>query len=106
MSRVPVELCIIGDLLSPVSPMIFGCGTGAYMLMSGKGSGGGTNKPITGSQPTPSPIFVTTKQGVTIRIPGGWISSPVRNGRGLLFQRPGSVHPDGNTIRIMDANDL
>jgi hypothetical protein len=45
--------------------------------------------------------FVSTPGGTTYDIPEGWIPRVADNGRGIVYQRPGSAG-NANMIRIMD----
>jgi RHS repeat-associated protein len=48
-------------------------------------------------------IYVTTPRGVTYKIPEGWTSRTADNGKGIVFQKPGSSG-NQNMIRIMEPN--
>lgn len=57
----------------------------------------GGSRAVTSSGKT----FVTTPQGMTYEIPAGWKGRVADNGKGLVFQKPGSTG-NANMIRIMD----
>jgi hypothetical protein len=57
----------------------------------------GGSRAVTSSGKT----FVTTPQGMTYEIPAGWKGRVAGNGKGIVFQKPGSTGND-NMIRIMD----
>jgi hypothetical protein len=57
----------------------------------------GGSRAVTSSGKT----FVTTPQGMTYEIPAGWKGRVADNGKGLVFQKPGSIG-SANMIRIMD----
>jgi hypothetical protein len=57
----------------------------------------GGSRAVTSSGKT----FVTTPQGMTYEIPAGWKGRVADNGKGLVFQKPGSAG-NANMIRIMD----
>ena len=65
-----------------------GCGGG------GRGDRGGRARPG-------STIYVS-QNGVAVEAPLGAKVTVSNNGRGLNIQMPGTVHSNGNTIRIMD----
>jgi RHS repeat-associated protein len=46
-------------------------------------------------------VFVTTPRGVTYDIPAGWASRTADNGKGIVYQRPGS-RGNADMIRIME----
>jgi hypothetical protein len=48
-------------------------------------------------------IYVTTPRGVTYKIPEGWTRRTADNGKGIVFQKPGSSG-NQNMIRIMGPN--
>jgi hypothetical protein len=67
---------------------------------AGRGSGG---TPPTNLLPSSGKTFVTTPWGRTYDVPAGWPGRVADNGKGLVFQKPGSVG-NKDLIRIMDPN--
>ena len=67
----------------------------------GIGGSGGARGGSRGSARPGSTIYVS-QNGVAVEAPSGAKVTVSNNGRGLNIQMPGTVHPNGNTIRIMD----
>jgi hypothetical protein len=61
--------------------------------------GGGT--PPTNVVPSSGRTFVSTPWGAVYDVPAGWTSRMADNGKGLIFQKPGSTG-NADLIRIMD----
>jgi hypothetical protein len=68
-------------------------------------AGGDANKARRGAgaadEAPPGRRFVVTPKGYAVQVPGHWTARTADNGRGIVYQRPGSVG-DADSIRIME----
>lgn len=56
--------------------------------------------------PSDGALIISLPNGETYRIPAGWTNRVARNGKGVIFQKPGPLlHPDAYMIRIMDPTN-
>ena len=69
---------------------------------AGKKAGG---TPPTNVLPSSGRTYVSTPWGAVYDVPAGWTSRVADNGKGLVFQKPGSVG-NADMIRIMDPTPL
>lgn len=54
----------------------------------------------------PRTPYVVTKNGHAIKIPEGWEGRVAKDGKGLVYQKPGpGLHPDADSLRIVDPNN-
>ena len=69
---------------------------------AGRGAGGTPPPTVV---PSAGRTFVSTPWGTVYDVPAGWTSRVADNGKGLVFQKPGSTG-NADLIRIMDPTPM